>query len=28
MPTAGGLEKILEEVLIPPGLEIIMLEGF
>ena len=28
MPTPGGLEKILEEVLIPPGLEIIMLEGF
>jgi len=28
MPTIGGVEKILEEVFIPPGVEIMMLEGF
>jgi hypothetical protein len=28
MPTLGGFEKIFEEILIPPGVEIIMGEGF
>jgi len=28
LPTPGGIEKILEEVFIPPGVEIMMLEGF
>ena len=28
LPTIGGVEKILEEVIIPPGLEILMGEGF
>jgi hypothetical protein len=28
MPTLGGFEKIFEEVVIPPGLEILAGEGF